>query len=175
MERPILPAKQPNANHYGVSSDSILATSPQVNSNDWKRTTHVAITGFAWTGPIGHIWYEILEAGVKVRFAPLALLVRLALDAFLFSPVAVAGYFTWRAALEGRGYDGVAERLQAKWQSTVMASWEFWPLVNAINLSLVPLPFRVLFNNGFSFFWNLFLSHANNNDKVKRCYEKTAD
>ncbi len=161
--KPEAPTKQPNTNPYETADQRILAiSSHQLFSNDWKRTTHIAITGFTWTGPISHVWYGILEAVVKIRFAPLGLLVRLSMDAFLFSPVAVAGYFTWRAALEGLGFAGIAERLQAKWQSTLVASWEFWTLVNAINFSLIPLPFRVLFNNCFSFFWSAFLSHANN-------------
>ena len=55
---------------------------------DWHRTRDVAVTGFTWSGPVSHTWYAILESVVTVKQRSLGVLVRLALDATVFSPIA---------------------------------------------------------------------------------------
>jgi protein Mpv17 len=127
------------------------------------RSLHLAITGFLYSGPISHTWYNLLERLVVAgpRHPWLGLLQRLLYDAFLFSPVAVGGYFIVRSTLEGRDWEGIATKLQTKWWPATYASWSFWPLANVVNFSLVPVPFRVLFNNSLSLFWNAYLSRLN--------------
>ena len=87
---------------------------------------------------------------------------QLALDALLFSPVAIGGYFVWRTVLENSNVlDTIAWKLQFKWLPALQASWSFWPLANVVNFGLVPLPFRVLYNNSLSLFWNAYLTNLN--------------
>lgn len=129
--------------------------------HDWWRTLQIGITGLVFNGPISHAWYQLLERVVWARHAVVALAIKLVLDAAFFSPVAVAGYFTVRAVLEGEGVDGVVARLRLKWLAGVQASWSFWPLANIINFALVPLQLRVLYNNVLSLGWTGFLSHLN--------------
>jgi protein Mpv17 len=164
MHKDLVESKGPDVNLQHGCPTHVHATSSHNDKHlihDWERTAHVAITGFTWSGPVSHSWYNILEAVVKIRHAVLGVLVRMALDAAIFSPVAVAGYFTWRTILEGKGIDGVISKLRAKWQGAVVASWEFWPLANVVNFSVVPVQFRVLYNNCLSLLWNGFLSHVN--------------
>jgi len=73
----------------------------------------------------------------------------------------VAGYFAWRAILEGHGIRGVEEKLRAKWKGALRASLRYWPLANILNYGLVPVEFRVLYNNMLSVFWTGYLSHVN--------------
>lgn len=56
--------------------------------HDWYRTRDVAITGLTWSGPASHTWYAILEAVVTVKHRFFGVVVRLALDATIFSPIA---------------------------------------------------------------------------------------
>lgn len=130
---------------------------------DATRSIHLAITGFIYSGPISHVWYNLLERLVMpfpaVPFW--GLLQRLLYDAFLFSPLAVGGYFIVRSVLEGKDWPGMYAKLQAKWWSATWASWSFWPLANVFNFSFVPIPWRVLYNNGLSLFWNAYLSRLN--------------
>lgn len=140
--------------YYRGSNDKQLAY-------DWERTSHLAITGFTYSGPISHAWYSFLERLVTTPHVYKGLAMRMTLDAFLFSPVAVAGYFVWRSALEGHDWNGIAEKLNAKWQHATLASWQFWPAANVVNFSCVPIQFRVLFNNCLSIIWNGYLSRVN--------------
>lgn len=128
---------------------------------DWHRTRQVAITGFTWSGPISHTWYAILEHLVTIKDKLIGLIIRMILDAFLFSPVAVAGYFTWRTILEGGRSNDIVAKLRDSYVNALLASFRFWPCANIINFSLVPVEYRVLYNNMLSLFWNGYLSHIN--------------
>ena len=163
-------------------------TSPELSGifryHDWERTLHVGITGLTFSGPITHVWYQLLErlvsfiitsgsnnnnynyynqdGGGGVVAATRVLLIQLVLDALLFSPLAVAGYFCWRSFLEHHGrLSNVPSKLKEKWAPALRASWSFWPLANVFNFSLVPLQYRVLYNNSLSLLWNAYLSNMN--------------
>jgi len=171
------------------SSSILLATSPsdckqqqqQEQFFSWQRTFHVAITGLTLSGPISHVWYNSLERcvvhwGLHRRVA-LALGVKLVLDALLFTPVAVAGYFVWRQALlwpskqQQQQQESMALLPFSTWVQAVQASWSFWPMANVVNFTLVPTPFRVLFNNSFSLVWNSYLSHLHSTQHSLRAIE----
>jgi protein Mpv17 len=128
---------------------------------DWTRTSHVAVTGFTLSGPISHAWYQGLEMVVKTNSAVWGISFRLLLDAAIFSPIAVAAYFVWRTALEGKGVQDIVQKLEYNWRGALQASWSFWPAANVVNFALVPVSFRVLYNNSLSVFWNGYLSHIN--------------
>mmetsp|Transcript_42337 Transcript_42337/g.83147 ORF Transcript_42337/g.83147 Transcript_42337/m.83147 type:complete len:223 (-) Transcript_42337:195-863(-) len=141
----------------GIGKDAAIR--PPEHTHDWRRSSHVAVTGFTFSGPISHLWYAVLERIVKFPNQTFpGMFWRLALDALVFSPVAVAGYFVWRTILEGRD---VGEKLRARWRSGVVASLRFWPLANVVNFGFVPVELRVLYNNMLSLFWTGYLSHVN--------------
>ena len=105
----------------------------QVLDWDKMRTIHVGITGFTLIGPISHLWYKWLETAVIVfntESLYVGILIRMVLDAILFSPVAIGGYFTWRSILEGRNHNGVLEKLEHNWFTSLQTSWSFWPVAN---------------------------------------------
>jgi hypothetical protein len=107
-----------------------LKKNQQVLDYDWSRTFQVGITGLTFSGPISHVWYGVLERLVTTRHYYGGLVLRMILDALLFSPMAVAGYFSWRGVLEGKSLAELRGKLAAKWQQAVVASWSFWPAAN---------------------------------------------
>ena len=105
----------------------------QVLDWDKMRTIHVGITGFTLIGPISHLWYKWLEMAViafNTESVYVGILIRMVLDAILFSPIAIGGYFTWRSILEGRNHNGVLEKLEHNWFTSLQTSWSFWPVAN---------------------------------------------
>jgi protein Mpv17 len=135
---------------------------------DYTRTLQVAVTGLLWSGPITHFWYSLLEKiygflaqFLRIQNAAIGLLVKLFLDAILFSPTVVVGYFTVRSILEGTGLAGAKEKLSTKFKPTLIGAWKFWPPVNSINFYFVPLQFRVLYMNVLSLLWSGYLTFVN--------------
>ena len=127
---------------------------------DWRRTFEAGVTGATWSGPVGHMWHGVLDT-IVVQNRVAGLMLRILLDAVVFSPVGMAGYLACRTMLEGQGLDGVALKLRAKWFMSLLASWKFWPLANILNFWFVPAPYRVLYNNMLGLFWTGLLSHTN--------------
>jgi len=46
--------------------------------------------------------------------------------------------------------------------TTLVVNWYCWPIINFVNFLVIPLPYRVLFSNFASVFWNMFLSSVVN-------------
>lgn len=143
MNRRILLEQGPYTSLQGGCPTNVTATF-DANENhtlthyNWTRTAHVGITGLTFSGPISHAWYGILERLVPQimrssnSHVAISIGYKMLLDAFLFSPIAVAGYFIWRATLEGKDWKGIMNKLQSKWKLAVIASWSFWPVANIV-------------------------------------------
>jgi hypothetical protein len=143
------------------------AAGQQTKTNfDYKRSLHVAITGFVWSGPVTHNWYSILEKIVTIKNPIGGLTARIILDAIIFSPVTVCGYFTCRSILEGSGVAGIRDKLSTRFVPAVTGAWKFWPAANIINFGLVPVEFRVLYSNVLSIFWTGYLTLLNANKAI---------
>jgi hypothetical protein len=143
-------------NTKDVPVDSALA--PRL---DYSRMLQVAITGFVWSGPIQHWWFATLNKMVTIQDPILRLMVNLFFDSMIFSPLTISGYFTVRSILEGSGFKGAYDKLSTRLFSTVKGAWKFWPVVNIVNFSVVPLQFRVLYSNILSLFWTGYLTLIN--------------
>ena len=139
------------------------ATEEVASKIDLERFVHAAVTGLVWSGPVTHYWYNLLfgKLTAPIKDPIVGLIVRIFLDAIIFSPVTVSGYFALRSILEGSGFAGVKEKLSTRLFTTVAGAWKFWPAANVINFSIVPIPFRVLYMNVLSIFWSGYLTHVN--------------
>lgn len=139
----------------------------ELRKHDFVRTAHIVMTGFVWSGPSAHYWYQSLERIVqRLNFAiqgnPVkALFTRSILDAILFSPSTVAGYLTVRTILEGKGWKGVVDKLRVAWAKIVLSAWKFWPAVNVFSFWFLPVEYRVLYANIMSLLWTGYLSFMN--------------
>jgi hypothetical protein len=145
------------------------STSSTSSRLDLHRTLQVAITGMMWSGPITHFWYALLEKIyaflaklLHIHHQAVGLCIKLLLDAILFSPTVVVGYFVVRSLLEGGDWTASAkDKLQTKFKPTLLSAWKFWPVVNSVNFYFVPLQFRVLYMNVLSLFWSGYLTYVN--------------
>jgi protein Mpv17 len=136
-------------------------------SHNWSRSWQSMVTGLVWSGPVAHYWYQSLEALVnsvlRLPSNPLLQLVaRIVLDALMFSPFTIAGFFVVATLVQGGTLDEIATKLRTRWRRALVAAWSFWPVVNVANFGMVPLPYRVLYSNVISLLWTGYLSYVNN-------------
>jgi protein Mpv17 len=130
------------------------------------------LTGLIWSGPVAHYWYQLLEFAIdsvlKLPSAPvLQLIGRIALDAILFSPFTIAGFFAVSTLLERGTLGDVMDKLRTRWRRALVAAWSFWPVVNIVNFGIIPLAYRVLYANVMSLLWTGYLSYVNNLKQYK--------
>jgi protein Mpv17 len=138
--------------------------------HNWNRTWITAKTGLLWSGVSAHVWYANLEricSLIPVEGPIAGLALRLFLDALIFSPITITGFFIVNTLVQhGIGsVPMIQEKLETKWKKTLFAAWSFWPIVNIVNFSMVPLSYRVLYSNVMALLWTGYLSFVNNQRK----------
>ena len=133
-----------------------------VEKFDTERFVHAAVTGLVWSGPVTHYWYQMLFGKLVTFKDPIfSLGAQIFLDAMIFSPVTVSGYFVVRSILEGGSINAIWDKLSTRLVAVVLGAWKFWPAANVINFMYVPIQFRVLYMNVLSVFWSAYLAFMN--------------
>ena len=153
-----------------------------VKTNNWMRTWQIMCTGMFWSGPSAHCWYSFLEQIMQNLIVPVVgsnavvgVVLRLLLDSIIFSPLTIAGFFTMNSLIQAgpsranlnKVVSVIHEKLATKWRKAVLAAWSFWPVVNIVNFSMVPLNYRVLYANIMALLWTGYLSFVNHQKKKK--------
>jgi protein Mpv17 len=161
--REVSPSSSPDSSLSRSSNPSCVGR----RSHNWSRSRQSMLTGLVWSGPVAHYWYQSLEILVKsVLRLPsnplLQLVARIALDAVLFSPFTIAGFFVVATLVQGGTVGEIVNKLRTRWRRALVAAWSFWPVVNVANFGLVSLPYRVLYSNVMSLLWTGYLSYVNN-------------
>ncbi len=77
------------------------------------------------------------------------------------APIGLALFLGSMGVMEGRDAVHIRQKYSDLYQSAILANWQVWPLAQAINFSLMPLPYRVPFQSTLGIFWNLYLSLLN--------------
>lgn len=132
-------------------------------SFDWQRTGRFFIMGCFWVAPCTHYWYNTLNTRLVPGVATvLRVAQRVLLDQVLFAPIFCPSFMGFLWLLEGRHstYEELEKDLMAVTPDVIRANWLVWIPANAINFSVVPLRFQVLFGNVVALCWNVFLSYT---------------
>mmetsp|Transcript_31622 Transcript_31622/g.59091 ORF Transcript_31622/g.59091 Transcript_31622/m.59091 type:complete len:264 (+) Transcript_31622:83-874(+) len=138
-----------------IAPTGSLAAEVQLN---WSRTSTLAAVGLFYSGPVNHLWFASLEQLVRVRHRVGQVGIKLFLDQVVFVPSVISGYMTVRGLFEGRSLVDISTQLQLRLKECTLAAYQYWPFVNALSFSVVPVMYRVLFGNVAALFWNARLS-----------------
>lgn len=158
-----------------------LITKRPEDKYQWERTARFTALGFFVIGPLLHNWYSflartfagkapamvaaklLLDRGV-VRASLLEVLLAVedggaqaALHPLQFTPIMIAIVFSATMASEGKAKQ-IPAKLRQDWGSTVIANWGLAIPVQAVNFSVVPIQFQVLWIQTFAVLWKIYLS-----------------
>lgn len=125
------------------------------------RALRLGAYGFAIEGPIGSMWYDLLDRHVfpEDAHSVKAVLAKTALDQLVYASVMTAIYFVSTNCIEGHPEQAI-HALQTKYFSTLLANYMVWPAAHTINFAFVPTDYRLLYNNAVAIAWLTFLSLA---------------
>lgn len=123
------------------------------------RSLRLSLYGLLLDGPVGHWWYEVLDARVcpGAPQSTQAVLLKTAADQLLWAPAMTCVFFAFLKTLEGHP-EAIVATIQAKLWITIAANYVLWPLAHFVSFKLVPLKYRILFNNVVSIAWTCYLS-----------------
>lgn len=88
-------------------------------------------------------------------------------DQVLFTPITLGTYFIYNARAEGCGWTDVKMRLENNYTTALMANYKLWPVAQALNFTIIPLNYRVIFVNFVAIGWNAYLSNLNAKNIIK--------
>lgn len=151
-----------------VTQPAAAAETPSSSSFalDERRLLLTSAFGAGFIGPVGHLWYEGIEKVCRklvpaggVRF----LATKVILDSAIMGSVYVIAFFGFISlALEGTGLDGFYHKMKVDFVPTYAAELAFWPVVQTLNFSKVPVRHQLLVVNTFSLLDAAFISWVGN-------------
>ncbi|KAG9277508.1 mpv17-like protein isoform X2 [Astyanax mexicanus] len=121
---------------------------------DWGRTRNVAVVAFGFHGNFSFLWLRFLERRFPGNSVSMVLR-KLLLDQTVAAPLATSVFYTGVSFLEGK--NDILEDWKKKFLNTYKTGLMYWPFMQFLNFSLVPLYLRTIFTGCCAFVWSTFL------------------
>lgn len=156
-----------------IKKKSGLVTS-ETKQYDWIRTGHMSAAGFT-TGLVTHYWYIFLDKKLgNVRRLGLVTK-KVLLDQIFFSPVNLAVYFSTVGLCERSSFKKVFEEIKEKGMENIyVVEWMIWPPAQYFNFLVLPLRYRILFDNIISLGFDIYSPYVKYKTELKSEKEKHA-
>ena len=65
---------------------------------------------------------------------------------------------TFNIFSQGKDHAEGWQNVKKLYMTALIGNWKIWTVPQLVNLSVIPVEFRVLFANLVAFFWNIYLS-----------------
>lgn len=127
------------------------------------RTFHMGAAGLT-TGMISHYWYVLLDRWMLGRSLRTVLL-KVLYDQVVFSPINLTVYFGTVGILERSGWAEMRSEIWAKGCTIYKVEWFIWPPAQFLNFYVLPLRYRVFFDNLVSFGFDVYSPYVKYKDK----------
>lgn len=128
--------------------------------SDWTRTVTSSLVGLFYFGPALHHWLNWITSIIP-GFDVKSTLCKTLLGQSLFGPTITMVFFAASLVSTKGLFDGLA-RLPGKIKQDLLVTWAsglcYWPFVDLICYSFVPVKWIPLSYNVASFFWTIYLS-----------------
>ncbi|DBA99949.1 TPA: hypothetical protein ACH3X1_013826 [Trebouxia sp. C0004] len=144
---------------FGFVIGDVLAQRLTGSTFSVLRCLRLGTYGLTLDGPLGHLWYQVLDKTVWPNDSQSnkAVLAKTAADQLVWAPIMTCVFFAVLKTLEGHP-ELIMQTIQDKLVRTVVANYVLWPAAHFINFKFVPGQHRVLYNNCVSIVWTLYLS-----------------
>lgn len=132
-----------------------------------QRSAHMTAAGFT-TGLVSHYWYIYLDKFLGTRKSLYLITKKVLLDQIVFSPVNLLVYFSTLGLCERSGISRVKEELFEKgFEQIYVVEWIVWPPMQFFNFYVLPLRYRILFDNIISLGFDIYSPYVKYKTKLK--------
>jgi len=137
------------------------------NGFKWQRSAHMTCAGFT-TGLVSHYWYIYLDRFLGTKRTLYVITKKVLLDQIVFSPVNLLVYFSTLGVCERSGALRVKEELVEKgFEQIYVVEWIVWPPMQFFNFYVLPLRYRILFDNIVSLGFDIYSPYVKYKTKLK--------
>ena len=119
------------------------------------ETLKMGALGFVWVGPVLNAWYTLLDRKIKVPGVR-GIVLKIACDQIMFAPFIIFSIVNFLKS--PRTKEEFKEVFNEEYLTVLKTNYKFWPWVQFITFSVIPLSLRVIFVNTVSIGWNTFIS-----------------
>lgn len=153
--------------HYDIVTESIKKAQEPAKFN-FKRNFHMTLAGLT-TGLVSHHWYILLDNYLGSKRCLKLVTAKVLLDQILFSPVNLLVYFSTLGICERSSVSRVKDELVEKGLENIyIAEWVIWPPAQYINFYILPLKYRILFDNIVSLGFDIYSPYVKYNKELTR-------
>lgn len=131
--------------------------SPGLKRFDQTRALTSLAIGGVYFGPAAHYWYAWVTEFI-VGNSLKHVLAKAALGQLIFGPIFTCLFFAVACVQSGAGIRALPQKIRSDLMPAQIAGCCYWPFVDLISFSLIPVPWIPLFINGASFIWTIYLS-----------------
>lgn len=148
-----------------------LASKPQPQQINWRRTLHMSTSFGLTSGLLCHYWYNWLDRALPGRGVRIVLQ-KIAWDQVLFSPVCIGSCLLVAGRLEDRSPASLLNYTVQVGGQLYLAEWIIWPPAQFVNFYFLPTRFRVLYDNIISLVYDTYTSHVKYNHQVVENFDE---
>lgn len=127
---------------------------------DRTRTKNMAVCGCS-SGIICHYWYDYLDAMIPGK-SFIAVSKKVFADLVFCSPVTIGLFILTQGILERNSMDEFKVKMERNFRDLYIAEWIVWPTAQYINFYVLPLKYRVLYDNVISLLFDVYMSNVVN-------------
>jgi len=126
------------------------------------RTARFAATALLLVVPVQYNWFRLLNNRLFPGTSLSVGIKRMLADQIIVAPLLTPLFIFTLKLLESGNVQRAKEGTRKVIKPVLVNNYKVWPLVQTLNMTLVPLPLRVIFVQFVSIFWNIYVSHAAN-------------
>lgn len=132
---------------------------------DTVRTAKLTTTGLP-VGFLSHYWYLGLDKHfAKHTHANVAR--KIVLSQLIYAPACILVFFLTLGAINRARWDEIWFNVTSKGKRLYMVDWITWPPISLVNFYLIPLRYRLLYENVISLGFDVFNSFVYHNHPEK--------
>lgn len=148
-------------------SKSIEKSIESNNRFNYIRSSHMTCAGFT-TGLVSHYWYIYLDKFLGTKKSFFIVTKKVLLDQIIFSPISLFVYFSTLGLCERSGAKRVTEELIEKgFEQIYVVEWFIWPPMQYLNFFVIPLRYRIVFDNIISLGFDIYSPYVKYKTKLK--------
>jgi protein Mpv17 len=152
----------------GADSGLSPGDAPKQVKYSWERASHMSAAGLT-TGLVSHFWYIYLDKWMGSQRCLKLITKKVLLDQIIFSPINLVVYFSTIGFLERSSVSRIREEIKEKGMEQIyVVEWFIWPPAQFFNFYVLPLKYRILFDNFISLGFDIYSPYVKYKTELRR-------
>ncbi|XP_070505915.1 mpv17-like protein 2 [Chironomus tepperi] len=128
----------------------------EIEKYDIIRSRNMAASGLT-VGVFCHFWYKVLDNRLPGRTFKIVVK-KVLVDQMIASPIVISLFFVTLGLMKRESMNETMIEIREKFLRLYKAEWVVWPTAQVVNFWILPLKYRVLYDNTISLGYDVYTS-----------------